>query len=207
VPIDGGRAFEVARQLAAAGETVALLALFDTPCPAILGPDSPAAGWRTRWSILRWQAGFQWISLRQLGRREVPGYVGERLAALCRHCAAGLRSRLVGREQGGKAWAGRYDPSGVRLRIATYDCQPYSGALTLFCAEDSLGAGFARAPAYGWNGMAAGGVRVHTVPGNHVTMFLKPNVERLALILAQELAGAAPPAGDDAARSAVTGSP
>ena len=74
-------------------------------------------------------------------------------------------------------------PSGVRLRIATYDCQPYSGALTLFRAEESHGAGFARFPAYGWDQVAETGVRVHTIPGDHVTMFLKPNVDRLVVAL------------------------
>lgn len=103
------------------------------------------------------------------------------------------------------AHAGRHGPSGVRRRISTYDCQPCSGALTLFCAEGSPGRGFARYRAYGWSGMAAGGVRRHAVPGDHITMFPKPNVERMARLLAQELQQASPLPAEGAARPASTG--
>ncbi len=202
---DGVIAFEMAQQLAAEGETVAFLGLFDTPCPAIFRSHSRRRGWRVAWSTLLWQARFQWASLRQLGRKEVPAYVYGRTMALSRHLADGLRTRLGIRRRDSRVWLGDHVPSGMRLRVSTYECRPYSGPLTLFCAEGARSAGFADSPAYGWQPFATQGVSVHSVPGDHITMFLEPNVERLTRLLNSELAGAASPAAATTPLSATGG--
>lgn len=201
---DGVLAFEMARQLAANGESVSLLALFDSPCPVTLKDRSRRRTWRSQLTMLRWQANFQWASLRQLGRREVVAYLRERAFALLRRSTSAVSERLRRKPREYKAWGGWHLPSGVRLRISTYECLPYPGALTLFCAEGSRGAGYADFPAYGWEGLATRGTHVHWVPGDHLTMFLEPNVTALSNLLTEELARAESPAplAADAAGSA-----
>lgn len=70
------------------------------------------------------------------------------------------------------------------LRIQTeawrrYEPQPYSGPITLFRArnqdEDSP-----QQPDMGWAQVALGGVEIHEVPGDHLSMIHKPHVRTLA---------------------------
>ena len=59
----------------------------------------------------------------------------------------------------------------------------YPGRLTLFKASEDL-SGNRLGPTLGWSDWAEGGVDVQSVPGNHATMVYKPNVETLAAKLA-----------------------
>jgi thioesterase domain-containing protein len=63
-----------------------------------------------------------------------------------------------------------------------YILSQYPGRITLFKAGQDL-AGTSSDPTLGWNNWAAAGTEVHIVPGNHATMVYKPHVE----VLAQEL--------------------
>ena len=45
-------------------------------------------------------------------------------------------------------------------------------------------------PTLGWGAVAAGGVEIHTVPGNHQTIIEAPNVETLAEVLGECIARA-----------------
>jgi thioesterase domain-containing protein/acyl carrier protein len=187
---DGVLAFEMAQQLTAQGESVALLALFDTPSPAIVRGCPARVALRRRLDMLCWEARFHLASVRQLGRREVPGYLGDRMAAAARRLAAALRALVRPAPPAGDVRAGRHHPSGIRLRISAYDGRPYMGSLTLFRAEGRRWAGSENDPGYGWARWAQGGLTVHPVPGNHLTMFLEPNVQVLARKLSAELARA-----------------
>jgi thioesterase domain-containing protein/acyl carrier protein len=60
-----------------------------------------------------------------------------------------------------------------------YDLRRYPGRITLFKAGHEL-AGSSSDPTLGWSEWAAEGVDVHIVPGNHATMVYKPHVEVLA---------------------------
>jgi len=60
-----------------------------------------------------------------------------------------------------------------------YILHRYPGRITLFKAGQELG-GTSSDPTLGWNEWAAHGVDVHVVPGNHATMVYKPHVEVLA---------------------------
>ena len=82
-----------------------------------------------------------------------------------------------------------HHPSGVRLRISGYDLKPYAGRLTLFRTAGRRTEPTAD-PSYGWAGVARDGLTLHTVPGDHLSMFLEPNVEVLADKLAAELEAA-----------------
>jgi thioesterase domain-containing protein len=55
----------------------------------------------------------------------------------------------------------------------------YPGRLTLFRARQALGESVRRGVLLGWDGLAAGGIDVHRIPGTHDSLVLEPNVEHL----------------------------
>jgi thioesterase domain-containing protein len=63
--------------------------------------------------------------------------------------------------------------------IHKYNPRPYPHSLTLIRAKDHLSM-FEIDQTLGWRKLARGGVDVHTVPGDHYTMFNRPNVKVLA---------------------------
>ncbi len=183
---DGVVAVEMARQLTAQGETVALLALFDTPNPAFLRKHTFPSKIRRRLNMQLWNIRFQAASVRQLGRKEVPAYLVERLATVARTLADALRTLVLREPRTDNAILGKHHPSGIRLRIMTYHQQSYPGEMTLFRAVGRPVLSV-KDPSYGWEGFARGGLVVHPVPGDHLSMFLEPNVEVLAHQFAAEL--------------------
>ncbi|MBW4508480.1 MAG: amino acid adenylation domain-containing protein [Scytonematopsis contorta HA4267-MV1] len=64
----------------------------------------------------------------------------------------------------------------------SYQTQPYQGKVTLFLAEEGLAVESEEAT-LGWKNLASEGVDIHWIPGDHLTLVSKPNVE----ILAQKL--------------------
>ncbi|MFN8541740.1 MAG: amino acid adenylation domain-containing protein, partial [Thermomicrobiales bacterium] len=71
-------ALEVAQQLQAAGETVGLLAMFDNYAPGYTKLLSRSANVRLGLRWLRQRAGLHLDVMRQIGPREVPGYLARR---------------------------------------------------------------------------------------------------------------------------------
>jgi thioesterase domain-containing protein len=66
---------------------------------------------------------------------------------------------------------------------ANYVPQPYPGQITFFQASEQPATEDEREPSDGLGKLAKGGVKVYEVPGNHVSMFLKPHVQSLAASL------------------------
>jgi thioesterase domain-containing protein len=62
-----------------------------------------------------------------------------------------------------------------------YRPRPYPGKLTLFRAEDQDH--LEDQADLGWGDLAAGGVQVYSVPGDHLTMIHPPHVKRLAEVM------------------------
>ena len=60
-----------------------------------------------------------------------------------------------------------------------YQPQVYSGRITLFRASESSGDGY-QEPDMGWGRLTSGGVEVHEVPGDHISMIHEPHVRVLA---------------------------
>ena len=63
---------------------------------------------------------------------------------------------------------------------ANYMPKTYQGQITLFQAREQPATENGRDPADGLSRLATGGVKVYEVPGNHISMFLKPYVRSLA---------------------------
>jgi thioesterase domain-containing protein len=72
-----------------------------------------------------------------------------------------------------------------------YKPRPFAGCLVLFRAAEQAGASqqHARDPYLGWEGLPAGGIEVHEVPGTHVGLLRSSNIPHLAEVLGRFLDG------------------
>lgn len=162
-------AYEVARQLVASGEEVALLALIDTHGPA---RNRRLRNWKSHFlRILRGEAK-RWDlvsaraqALRRASERKV-------WSLFYRH-GLSFESRI-------REWIRRSAPDEFLPVIDAarhYLPPPYSGCLTLFRRpEGDLDTG--ENADYGWAGMALGGLNVIVVPASHLDMAEDPIVAR-----------------------------
>jgi thioesterase domain-containing protein/NAD(P)-dependent dehydrogenase (short-subunit alcohol dehydrogenase family) len=188
--LGGVLAFLAAGQLAAAGEEVALLALFDSPAP----PSGEQRVDHDDRELIHVFTSF-------LGARrgqELPIAPGE-LAGLD---LDGRFALLLERAKEARALAPDSGQSQIRFLFQVYkngllaavrqlgQCRPavYPGALTLFRVGEVLDAFDEIFPdiTAQWRRFTAQPLRVHDVPGDHYTMFLNPNVQVLAGRLAGE---------------------
>jgi thioesterase domain-containing protein len=63
---------------------------------------------------------------------------------------------------------------------ASYAPERYAGSVTLFRASERDVPEAPQDETLGWSSVAADGVELHMVPGNHFTMIAQPNVQALA---------------------------
>lgn len=180
-------AYEMGCQSEAAGTTPAMIALIDSD----QRNSSPAGFWA---SVL---ADVAWLCGRLLGhiRRIVigpdrSGYVRARIKTLRRKVRI-LNDRVayrVGQPVNGKAPEKLRDVQRANwVALRRYAPRPSGCSITLFrCATRALG----DHPDYqmGWRHLAGGGVIVHEVPGDHLSMMSEPHVEVLAQKLSTCLA-------------------
>ena len=155
-------AYEMAQQLQAEGETVALLALFDTLAPGATLKRS----WPQR------TVGH----LREMAKQG-PAYALQKLSQklrqkLCHDPAVPTLSKEDLRPQ-------------FRRQIGrTYIPQPYSGKVVLFRAIDrNPFESVAVNPQFGWNTWVQKGVETYDVPGDHLGILKDPNVRVLTQAL------------------------
>jgi amino acid adenylation domain-containing protein len=169
----GEIAFEMAQQLHANGQRVALLALLDARIPS---SDEKFADENFEAAVLA-------DVVRYFGLSQD---FGDSLALLSKE---ELLARLM--EQGKRAGL---LPAGIDASHAhrlldlcksdfrasrNYVLHRYPGRVTLFKASEDLSPTPSH-PTLGWSDWAAGGVDVQVVPGNHANMVYKPNVQILA---------------------------
>ncbi|WP_437630406.1 non-ribosomal peptide synthase/polyketide synthase [Sorangium sp. So ce854] len=173
-------ALEMAQQLRAAGETVALLALLDSHAPTARPAPAPDAltslaafcsALGLRWQHLPWDL----AHLRALGPRE-------RLA----HVLDSLRQAgelAIDVDQADR-WRRVFERDLAALR--GYTPRPYPGPAALFRAEVVPG-DVALADDRGWGACITAGLTTHATPGDHHTMLRPPHVAALAAALARRL--------------------
>ena len=175
--LGGVVAFEMARQLAAAGEEVALLAMLDVAAPEEGAADlDPATELACFLDDLRGLTGLgqppDLSHLRSLAGIVAPEELLER---------EDIRAALppdVGAEQ---AWE-LFELFRRNLRaLHAYRPTPYSGRITLIRSEESSEDSDA---ASRWAALAGLGAEIHTVPGDHYSMLRSPSVQVLAERLA-----------------------
>ncbi|MEE9385196.1 MAG: SDR family NAD(P)-dependent oxidoreductase [Nannocystaceae bacterium] len=182
----GITALEMASQLRAAGDDVALLLMLDTPLPV---PAEVTA---------RDRAMIQWLRLRRQG----VGYTWEWASNRVRWEVSLLRARFDETQEEPDPEQFRNDvmESAFRAALGQYKLRHYPGRITLF--RPRLDAAYVTRPGRvfnrdrervqqdnGWSPHATE-VDVHEVPGGHDSMVLEPNVRVLGAKLRQCIAAA-----------------
>jgi non-ribosomal peptide synthetase component F/thioesterase domain-containing protein/aryl carrier-like protein len=180
-------AWEIASQLIGRESTVSLLALFDTSNPASR-PHRPPSIYALSW------INFFARQYNKYALKLTRGSVGEVISSLI------FSSRIAARTF---VWRSVRRvckllhlpiPRGMHTMLDTfvalnhsYKPPLFTGQLVLFRAEDRS-ASVDSDPTLGWGEMAQGGVTIHSVPGDHITMMRPPNVLHLARHLNDYLA-------------------
>ncbi len=182
-------AYEMAQQLAARGETVMRLVLFDF-APA----NGPAPPWWRPQTALSFARNLP-LWLREAGAL-APGQLWARARRQARVAALAARRRLGHGRQARSFQAAdlldyadelpaarqRLVESHVRA-IRSYQPQPYDGRI-YFIRAQSRPLLRPHTPERGWQGLARGGVHLTVTPGSHEGMFREPHVSHLAQALA-----------------------
>jgi acetoacetyl-CoA synthetase len=174
--LGGVIAYEMAQQLQAAGEQVALVALLDTHLHHSLLP------WRLRLY-------FYMMKLRQYARSAVAGELHEKTFHVRSSIARGVRRAPV--EQ---RWRPSGQPDapaptleevqhGIALAMARYRPRPYRGRVTLIRAIEPH-PDMPTDPAAEWAPWIHGTLEIRNVPGDHMSMF-EAHVATLASCLTQ----------------------
>ncbi len=177
-------AYEMAQQLNAQGQKVALLALLDTYGPGAI-KHLPT---QQRTSI-------HWQNFLKFG----PTYVLEKAMLRGRERIHRLNNQIANWRKKAMLKAhlssGRALPSYLQdftfqkqdaQASRSYVAKPYPGRVTVFRAieqDKTTGVGYYRDAGLGWGELAAEGVEIYAVPGSHLSMVQEPNVE----VLAQEM--------------------
>jgi thioesterase domain-containing protein len=183
-------ALEAAQQLAAAGEEVGLLVLFQTIHPAA-AKFAPETGLSKRWwyrvakrvdlerenlSIRGRQ--YIWERLRHVGSRG-----SARLAVAFDHLMGG-RQRPVSRS------SMAYILEAITIESfkarEKYKVRPYSGDAVLFRASKQLN-GLISGPDLGWANVLRGNLDICEAPGHQESMLSEPHVSHLAKELTERL--------------------
>jgi thioesterase domain-containing protein len=161
-------ALEMARQLKSAGESVALLALWDTHPP---GPRQQASAFdRVR------------LHLENLGKLTFSGkisYFLGRFEALVIKSSRYTFARKILKRAGYKP---RKTLATSQLAKYFYDPRPYDGNMVFFKASERPW--YIRwDPMKNWNRYVTGQIRVYTVSGDHGSLMQEPHVKELAAYL------------------------
>jgi aspartate racemase len=164
-------ALEMAQQLLAQGQKVALLALFDTILPQAYQP-----------LPIHQRMGFHWNRLLQHGPSYVVNQLQEKFKSLKQKMNLKMYSKSYMQQQGSVPHAMEYFAMQERNGEAgrAYVPQAYPGKIILFRATDRVDAATAYVPPdLGWSDLAQGGLEIYDVPGHHVEIFKEPHVQVL----------------------------
>jgi amino acid adenylation domain-containing protein len=173
--LGGMVAYEMARQLAAAGSEVALLAMIDVAPPERSLPLEMEPGSELSYFL----ADLRGLAGRGLEAAAEAADPPATIEALLER--AEVRAALppdTGAEQVRELFAVFRANLEALLR---YRPRPYGGRLTLIRAEDTAADsadGF-----HGWTALAGGGTEIHVLPGDHYSLLQAPQVAALSALL------------------------
>jgi aspartate racemase len=164
-------AYEMARQLVSQGHAVAVLALFDVPCP----PPKQGPSTDSGTGLQPARIAMLWAELLQGGIGGSLGFVHRRGKAIA-HRFKFLRWSIQ-QSIGLKVNVNKLldDPDAVEEPASYFSRpRPYPGRVTFFESDDW------QYPNTAWDDLISGGCEVHRVSGGHMSMFHEENVGSLA---------------------------
>lgn len=175
----GWIAYEIAQQLRQMGQSVALLALFDT---------NPRQG-RGRATVAGW-LGHHRKQMSELNATAIAPYLARRISNMGTMAATKARERLYSTawrmaENRGKAIpAVLYRPIEANLMaVRSYQPRPYDGDAVLLRAAPY--AWMPKNAHEGWRDLIRGDLEIRSVPGNHDNLLEEPHVRDAAKALSQ----------------------
>jgi thioesterase domain-containing protein len=173
----GSVAFEMSRQLSRQGQQVALLALFDSQAPLTTPPmtdiDEESLLRQFTWDLERLVGAELALTLDELSQRGPE----EQLPYLLEQA---IKSNALPPDLALAQLDGLFQVFKANVRaMLNYEPRLYPGRIVLFQASEPL-AGAAEDYTKGWAELAAQGVELRPVPGNHYTMIKEPHVRVLA---------------------------
>jgi len=185
-PHAGVLAYDLARSLKAQGEEVALLVLFDTCSPRYLRGFKRLKALPVRLYILAEKLIYHFGNLRRMRLKEATEYARERVKTIQEKWKLKFWQfwyRDMKRPAPDRL---KFSSSFQYLAVLEHEPEPCTVPLVLFRSA-VLQTGRFRDPLLGWGELARGGIVVHEMQGNHVTMFSEPLVRELADKLAESL--------------------
>ena len=181
----GLMAFEIAQQLRAAGEVVGFLGMLDTWQTGYM--KSLDSQLKVRHRLLK-QAELRILHARSMFGSLDPEVLKNNLEERVLRVWNDLTGLLL--RSAYFAWGalGLAVPKCLQraqdinwFAIARYSARPYPGTITLFRADQGIGAMDDRyGEELGWSGLAQQGIEVHRIPGSHLDLMREPNVRFLA---------------------------
>lgn len=176
-------AYEMARQLRARGQDVALLILFDTNNPDYL---RSFKGWHNaplRLYLWLEKVLYHLRKVRRMPWRQAWQYFRERMRKFAL-APVGVQKRP--RTPGDASLATSFVDTWQVQYLAANDYEPHPCDWPIVLVRSAaLQTGWFRDPQLGWGRVARAGLRVFEMPGEHDAMFLEPDVRELAAILQQ----------------------
>ncbi len=169
-------AYEMAQQLQAQGEQVALLALLDTQTP---GSTLKLPWYRRAYLHLSDLLNSDLLNSDLLNKG--PAYLSNRLRSKFSRDQRTF-GHVVSTPSGQATLENDLRLQFRRQAFKDYGLSPYSGKTTLFRAMQTASKfeSIAANPTLGWSKLAIGGLEIHDVPGDHLGILQKPNVSVLA---------------------------
>ncbi|HLZ67453.1 MAG TPA: amino acid adenylation domain-containing protein [Aliidongia sp.] len=189
--VGGALAFEVARQLAAAGEEISLLALIDTWAPGYLKDLGPIKG---RFADYAYRVQ---LILQDWSRASAqPGGIGRfiRNRSFVRKLGRlfgwrGFTADLTLGAQGRYVTADGYDQwllKFLQQTISRYRPGHYSGKITILRSEEEP-RGLFLDKTFGWQRFTDQSVEAITITGDHFSIFTEPGVDQMAREISKRL--------------------
>jgi len=173
--VNGVVAYEMARQLVAAGESVPLLVMLDSQNPTYYFDYSPDG----RTSFLYQKLKFHLRKLAKLRRTGLRHYIQERSADLQRRRDQWLWNNVY--QRGNRLPKDQLGNMGSLVHPAAmkYKPQPYSGRVMFFQSSDWPRGGYWKFQR-GWPGLVGSPLEVHTIDAEHEEMLHDPNVDGIS---------------------------
>ncbi len=183
--VNGVVAYEMARQLVTAGESVPLLVMLDSQNPTYYFDYSPDG----RSAFLYQKFKFHLGKLAKLNRTGLRHYIQERSADLQRRRDQRLWNSVY--QHGGRLPGDQLGDMGSLVHPAAmkYKPQPYSGRVMFFQSSDWPRGGYWKFQR-GWPALVGSPIEVHTIGAEHEEMLHDPNVDGIARPILSGLAEA-----------------